>query len=183
MLNWMVTSYQTSTALGEYKEIDNIFKPLQQVTNDFDLSILRKTIMNAGAKAADEYAIQYLQDTLKQRVHGLCKSSSKASLNKLVNLLRATNSVLSNRKSSTVELSNIIYATNEMRLVSQYVISSLQNAKDTIIDAFSLKKTDSRCTTKNFGDIKCTFLLSRLLQEYAHIVGPSIDKGKKERSR
>jgi hypothetical protein len=164
----------------ECSEIGDVFKPLEQVTNNFDLNILRKVIMNAGAKAADEYSIKYLQDTIKQRVHSLGKNPSKASLNKLINLLRAINSVLSGRKPSEVELANIIYATDDMRLVSQYVISSLQNSKDSINDALSQKKTDSSSIIKNFENIKCTFLLSRLLQEYAHIVGPTIDEGKKE---
>jgi hypothetical protein len=177
MLDWLVTSYSQWTTMKE----SNDFKCLEQVSNHLDLNILRKVIMNAGAKAADEHSVKYLQDTLKHRVHDLDKSPSKASLNKLINLLCAINSILSGRKPSEADLSNIIYATDSMSLVSKYVIASLQNAKDSISDAISQTKADSsEMMSKNFDHVKCIFHLSRLLQEYAHIVGPAVDKGKKE---
>lgn len=72
-----------------------------------------------------------------------------------------------------------------MSKISHYVITSLEEAKASISSILEHVKQES-CTEKasiiaqhksEFESIKYVFHLTRLLQEYARIVGPQVDEG------
>lgn len=96
VLNWLVSSGQNWPLEGS-KELENVKNSLDHITNELDLSILRRVIMSAGAKTPDAHSVSYLQDTLNQRVEGLTKAASNTTLGKIINFLKAINNVLTNR--------------------------------------------------------------------------------------
>lgn len=96
MLNWLVSSSQAWPVEGS-KELETIGNSLEQITNELDLSILRRVILSAGAKTPDAHSVSYLQSTLAQRIQGLTKNVSNNTLGKIINLLKAINNVLSSR--------------------------------------------------------------------------------------
>lgn len=96
VLNWIVSSGQKWPMEGD-KDVETLKNSLEHITNKLDLNILRRVIMGAGAKTPDAQSVTYLKNTLKQRVEGLDENASKNTLEKIINLLNAINSVLSNR--------------------------------------------------------------------------------------
>ncbi|KAK4518451.1 BHLH domain-containing protein [Mucor velutinosus] len=176
MLDWLVMSNQTyasSSSLDLYSSLDS-------VTNELDLNILRKIILSAGAKVPEEHAVNYFKETLQRRVQDLGQSPELA---KLINLLRAINLALSTRKAADVDLSNTIYAVDTVSQVSKYIIASLTRAKSTIATILDQVKSKPKETssivqekTTIFDNMKRIFHLTRLLQEYARIVGPTVDE-------
>ncbi|CEP18278.1 hypothetical protein [Parasitella parasitica] len=179
MLDWLVISHQKWSYI-DLKDTANTFSSLENVTNELDLNILRKIILNAGAKQPMEQSVKYLEETSKRRVQKLGQSPV---LNKSINLLRAINLTLSGRKTSDFNLSSIVYAVDTVSIISKYIITSLTRAKTTI-DTISEQVKSSPEQTFHiiqeeraiFDNIKRTFHLTRLLQEYARIVGPTIDQ-------
>lgn len=95
-MDWLVSSNQIWSA-GDDTELENALVSLDHVTNELDLNICRRVIMNASAKTPDAHSVTYLEQTLKQRTESLDNNASKASLRKLINLIKAINLVLSNR--------------------------------------------------------------------------------------
>lgn len=84
-----------------------------------------------------------------------------------------------------MDITNIIYATESISEVSKYITSSLQDAKSSISNILDEVKEESSEKAKliaehksKFESIKHIFHITRLLQDYARIVGPSVDEGK-----
>ncbi|KAL7313294.1 hypothetical protein PS15m_007055 [Mucor circinelloides] len=176
MLDWLVMSNQTYATTHSV----DVFNSLESVTNELDLSILRKIILSAGAKIPEEHAVKYFKNTLQRRVQDLGQSPE---LTKLINLLRAINLALSSRKAADVDLSSVVYAVDTVSQVSKYIITSLTRAKSTITTILDQVKSKLEETpdiiqekTAIFDNIKRIFHLTRLLQEYARIVGPAVDE-------
>lgn len=78
----------------------------------------------------------------------------------------------------------MIYATDTISEVSKFITLSLQDAKSsisTILSEFKdepSKKADVIAEHKSkFDSIKHIFHITRLLQDYARIVGPDVDEG------
>lgn len=181
MLDWLVMSYQNWNSNNSEESI-NVLNSLESVTNDLDLNILRKIILSAGAKIPEEHSVNYFKDTLNRRVEDLGQSPVLA---KLINLLRAINLALGSRKAADVDLSNVVYAVDTISRVSKYIITSLTRAKATIATILDQVKSNPKQTSEIiqdkstiFDNIKRIFHLTRLLQEYARIVGPTVDEGK-----
>lgn len=177
MLDWLVMSHQAYAANNSSVDVYN---SLESVTNQLDLNILRKIIMSAGAKVPEEHAVNYFKETLQRRVQDLASSPQLA---KLINLLKAINLALSTRKAADVDLSNVIYAVETVSQVSKYIITSLTRAKGTIttiLDQVKSKPDETRCIIQEraaiFANMKRIFHLTRLLQEYARMVGPTVDQ-------
>ncbi|KAI8087792.1 Urb2/Npa2 family-domain-containing protein [Gilbertella persicaria] len=177
-LDWFVSSQQQWKS-QEREALDS----LERVTNKLDQHILRKMIMNAGSKTPDEHSLTYLQDTLRQRVVGLEKNDQKVTLTKLINLLSAINSVLANSKSSEVDLSNAVYAVNALSQISSYITCSLNKAKKIVSSILEQVTKANQSEAQiiadhegTFEQIKLVFNLTRLVQEYARIVGPTVDE-------
>ncbi|KAI8331286.1 Urb2/Npa2 family-domain-containing protein [Blakeslea trispora] len=178
VLDWLVSSSQ-----GWDLDDSGLLGSLERTTCEIDQQVLRKMIMNASSKTPDQHASTYLHNTLQQRTAGLEKDDSQITLVKLIDLLCAINSVLAHRKVNEVDLSDIVYATDTMSQTSQYIIASLQAGK-TIVDTVSKKISDNEDSRqKIFVDYQATFVtikhifhLTRLVQEYAHIVGPAVDE-------
>ncbi|KAI9329591.1 Urb2/Npa2 family-domain-containing protein [Pilaira anomala] len=181
VLNWIVSSGQRWPLEGD-KEVETVKNSLEHITNKLDLNILRRVIMGAGAKTPDAQSVTYLKNTLKQRVESLDENASKNTLEKIIDLLNATNSVLSNRKQSEADLTNIVYAVEHISKISKFIDSSLQNAKSSIsnileeVKSVSGEKPAFIAEHKSkFETIKHIFHITRLLQDYARIVGPNVD--------
>ncbi|KAI7891608.1 Urb2/Npa2 family-domain-containing protein [Mucor mucedo] len=182
VLNWLVSSNQIWPVEGS-KELENVRNSLEQITNELDFSILRKIIMSASTKVPDVQSISYLQTAMTQRVKELAKDVPKIALGKIINLIKAINNVLINRKSNEVDLTDVIYATDTISEVSKFITLSLQDAKSsisTILSEFKdepSKKADVIAEHKSkFDSIKHIFHITRLLQDYARIVGPDVDE-------
>lgn len=176
MLDWLVASNQTYASSSSI----DVYASLDSVTNELDLNILRKIIPSAGAKVPEKHAVGYLKETLQRRVHDLGQSPD---LTKLINLMRAINMTLSTRKAADVDLSHIVYAVDTVSQVSKYIITSLTRAKSTIATILDQVKGKPQETssiiqekTAIFDNMKRIFHLTRLLQEYARIVGPAVDE-------
>lgn len=181
MLDWLVMSY-LNWNFNNSEESINVLNSLENVTNDLDLNILRKIILSAGAKIPEEHSVNYFKDTLNRRVEDLGQSPVLA---KLINLLRAINLALGSRKAADVDLSNVVYAVDTISRVSKYIITSLTRAKSTIATISDQVKSNPKQTPEIiqdkstiFDNIKRIFHLTRLLQEYARIIGPTVDEGK-----
>lgn len=181
MLDWFVMSYQSWNSNNSEESI-NVLSSLESVTNELDLNILRKIILSVGAKIPEEHSVNYFKDTLNRRVEDLGQSPVLA---KLINLLRAINLALGSRKAADIDLSNVVYAVDAVSKVSKYIITSLTRAKTTIATILDQVKSNPEQAPEIiqnkaviFDNIKRIFHLTRLLQEYARIVGPTVDEGK-----
>ncbi|KAI9477719.1 MAG: Urb2/Npa2 family-domain-containing protein [Benjaminiella poitrasii] len=154
---------------------------LEYITNELDLNILRRIILNASVKEPEEHSVKYFKDILDQRTKDLNKDISSISLSKLTNLLHAINLALTNRKTAKTEVdidSNIAYAVNTISKISQFSISYVERIKSTITEMLRENNVANQIIQENqytFDCMKKVFHLTRLLQEYARIVGPSID--------
>jgi hypothetical protein len=91
---------------------------------------------------------------------------------------------LNNRKSNDADFSNVVYATEYISKITKYIISALEEANTSIsmilvqIKDFSNdKSTLIRQHKSKFENIKFIFHITRLLQDYARIVGPNVDEG------
>ncbi|GAA5808334.1 hypothetical protein MFLAVUS_001724 [Mucor flavus] len=180
VLDWIISSAQNWPTEAS-TNIEAVQNSLEHITNKLDLNILRRVIMGAGAKSPDAHSISYMQNALQQRVEGLDKNASKNTLTKVINLLNAINSVLVNRKQADVDLTNIVYATEYISKISKYINSSLQDAKSEISSILEEVKVDEQSSfvdkhKSKFETIKHIFHITRLLQDYARIVGPSVDE-------
>ncbi|KAI8636630.1 Urb2/Npa2 family-domain-containing protein [Parasitella parasitica] len=179
MLDWLVTSCRKWSSINS-EDVVKTFNSLENITDELDLNILRKIISNAGAKQPAEQSVRYFKETLERRVQDLGESPVLA---KLINILRAINLALSGRKTADVDLSNIVYAVDTVSRVSQYIITSLTRAKATIATISDQVKNNPEQThhiiqekATIFENFKRIFHLTRLLQEYARIVGPAVDQ-------
>ncbi|KAI8370172.1 Urb2/Npa2 family-domain-containing protein [Choanephora cucurbitarum] len=178
VLDWFVSSSQ-----GWDLEDVVLLDSLEHTTSEIDQQVLRKMIMNASSKTPDQHAYRYLQDTLEQRIADLERNDDQVTLVKLIHLLCAINSVLAHRKVSEADLSNIAYAADTMSHISQYIVASLQTGKTTVT-TLSKKMSDNSDSRQQifidyqdaFVTIKHIFHLTRLVQEYAQIVGPAVDE-------
>jgi hypothetical protein len=92
--------------------------------------------------------------------------------------------VLKYRKFNSIDLTNVAYASDAMSKISEYIISSLEEAKVSISSMLIQVKESSDEKAKyvaqykpKFESIRHVFYLTRLLQDYARIVGPDVDEG------
>ncbi|KAI7907434.1 Urb2/Npa2 family-domain-containing protein [Cokeromyces recurvatus] len=168
ILNWLISFNKQSS------------NSLEQTTNELDLNVLRKIILNASIKTPEEHSLKYFKDVLNQRTKVLNKDISLTHLNKLINLVNAINLVLANRKSTIeINLNNIIHVTDTISKVSQFVISYLNDTKNTISIILEKDNITNQVLQEykhTFECMKRVFHLTRLLQEYARIVGPNVDE-------
>lgn len=96
ILSWLVSS--SDLWPSEEKEDWKLLKnSLETITNELDVNVLRRIVMSAGVKNPDVQSMTYFDQTLKQRVEALDQHASKSTLWRVINLLNAINTVLSNR--------------------------------------------------------------------------------------
>ncbi|CAO3606615.1 unnamed protein product [Mucor hiemalis] len=181
ILSWLVSSNDLWPSEG--KEDCKVLKSsLESVTNELDVNVLRRVIVSAGVKNPDLQSTTYYQQTLRERVEALGQNASKSALWKVINLLNAINTVLGSRKSMDSDSDNIVNAVEYISKISQHVILCLQDAKTFVSELLLTIKNDKEGVSATllenntkFQNIKIVFHLTRLLQEYAHIVGSEVD--------